>query len=259
MAFMRHGERHAPPGNHWSGVPLIQSAERLASILGGGTLAYFGWQRRDEPVGITLLALGGVLMAHGASGYPEVRPERLAPERLRRIASERVRAGPVTVSDSITIMKPREELYRFWRDVANLARFMGHVERIDVLSDKRSHWVVRAPMGRTVEWDALIDDERDNERLGWHSVEGADVPNSGAVTFRDAPDGRGTEVHVTLTYEPPGGQLGRAVAWLFGEEPSVQLRDNLRRLKQVMETGEVVRSEGSLRTGHPARPPASPT
>ncbi|MFP5261342.1 MAG: SRPBCC family protein [Blastocatellia bacterium] len=167
-------------------------------------------------------------------------------------------AGAGTVrAKTMTINRPPEEVYRFWRDFQNLPRFMTHLESVQVTGDNRSHWVAKAPAGATVEWDAEIVEDRPNEVISWRSLEGADVDNSGSVRFERAPGGRGTEVRVEIAYDPPGGVLGTTVAKLFGEEPEQQLKDDLYRFKQVMETGEVVRSDASIHSGpHPGQPPA---
>ena len=149
------------------------------------------------------------------------------------------------VSKSVTINRPRQEVYEFWRDLEHLPTFMIHLEAVRSSGDQRSHWVANGPAGR-VEWDAEIIEDRPGEIIAWHSLEGSDVPNGGSVRFTDAPADRGTEVHVDLHYDPPAGAAGAMVARLFGEEPQQQLRDDLRRFKQVMETGEVVRSDSSL-------------
>jgi uncharacterized membrane protein len=154
-------------------------------------------------------------------------------------------ADALRVEKAITINRPPEEVYRFWRDFENLPRFMNHLESVRVTGDGRSHWQAKAPAGRSVEWDAEIADDRPNQLIAWRSLDGADVRNSGSVRFDRAPGDRGTEVKVTLDYAPPGGAVGATIAKLFGEEPERQLRDDLFRLKQVLETGEVVRAEGS--------------
>ena len=146
------------------------------------------------------------------------------------------------VGRTVTINRPRAELFAYWRDFANLARFMDNVERIDVLDAKRSHWVVKAPGGKTVEWDALITDEREGEYIAWASQEGADVPNSGRVDFTDAQGDRGTIVTATILYDPPAGTIGRIIAKMFQREPAIQARRDLRRFKQLMETGEIATS-----------------
>ncbi len=144
-----------------------------------------------------------------------------------------------------TVRKPGTEVYAFWRDLENLPTFMAHLEKVRATGDRTSHWVAGAPFGKHVEWDAEIIDEAPGEKIAWLSTGKADVPNAGTVRFVPAPDGLSTEVHVVLTYDIPGGALGKAVAKYFGEEPHQQLDDDLRRFKQVLETGEVVRSEGA--------------
>ncbi len=161
----------------------------------------------------------------------------------------------VHVKTSITINHSPEEVYQFWRNFTNLPRFMAHLESVQVLDDRRSRWKASAPAGSSVEWDAEITADEPNRRIAWHSLQNADVANRGEVRFLPAPGGQGTEVHVELRYEPPGGAFGAAVAKLFGEEPGQQVRGDLRRLKQVLETGEVVHSDASIHRGtHPARP-----
>ena len=149
--------------------------------------------------------------------------------------------GDELIGKSVTINRPRAELFAYWRDFANLPTFMDNVARIDVIDAKTTHWVVKAPAGRTVEWDAIITEERDGEYFAWASAEGADVPNSGRVDFRDA-GARGTVVTATILYDPPGGAIGKLIAKLFQREPAIQARRDLRRFKQLMETGEVATS-----------------
>ncbi len=165
----------------------------------------------------------------------------------------------IQVQRSVTINRTPEEVYQFWRNLENLPRFTSHLEAVRVIDDRRSHWQARAPVGTTIEWDAEIVEDRPNELIAWRAVEGADVPNSGSVRFAPAPGRRGTEVHVAIDYNPPGGQVGAAVAKLFREEPTQQLGDDLRALKQVLETGEVLVSDATVRRGlHPARPDPAP-
>lgn len=144
-----------------------------------------------------------------------------------------------------TIRKPASEVYAFWRDLENLPTFMAHLEQIRATGDRTSRWTAGAPFGKDVEWNAEIIEEVPGERIAWSSIGNADVPNAGTVLFVPAPDRASTEVHVVLTYEIPGGAVGKAVAKYFGEEPHQQLDDDLRRFKQVLETGEVVRSDGA--------------
>jgi uncharacterized membrane protein len=151
----------------------------------------------------------------------------------------------MTLDAAITVRSPREEVYRFWRDLTNLPRFMIHLESVQVTDERYSYWIARGPGRRTVEWDAEIVEDRPGEIIAWRSGETARVRNSGVVRFADAPGGRGAEVRVELRYDPPGGMAGAAFARLMGEHPEQQVRDDLRRFKQVMEIGEVTRSEGS--------------
>jgi uncharacterized membrane protein len=146
--------------------------------------------------------------------------------------------GSHVVGRAVTINKPAAELYAYFRDFARLSTFMENVERVDALDGKRSHWVVKAPAGKTVEWDARITEERDGELIAWASEEGADVANSGRIEFRDA-GARGTVVTATIAYDPPAGTIGKLVAKLFQREPAIQARRDLRRFKQLMETGEI--------------------
>jgi uncharacterized membrane protein len=161
---------------------------------------------------------------------------------------------------AITINRSPGEVYGFWRDLRNLPRFMNHLESVEVLDHNRSHWRARGPAGSSVEWDAEIVEDRPDEFIAWRSLPGAGVENSGWVQFTPAPGGRGTEVRVALQYRPPAGVIGATIARLFGEEPEQQVQDDLRTFKQVLETGEIVRSEGSIRGSHfpqhPAQPPS---
>jgi len=147
--------------------------------------------------------------------------------------------GDVLVGRSVTINRPREELYAFWRNFANLPRFMHNVHSVAIKDERHSHWVIEAPAGRTVEWDSEITQDDPGRLIAWQSQEGASVRNSGQVEFLDSPDDRGTVVRVTLTYDPPAGGVGKLIAKLFQKEPKVQARQDLRRFKQLMETGEI--------------------
>src|SRR3569623_2820607 len=142
------------------------------------------------------------------------------------------------VARAVTINRPVAELYAYFRDFSKLPTFMENVVRIDVRDATHSHWVGKAPGGKTVEWDATITEERENEALYWQSDEGADVPNSGRITFRDA-GARGTVVTAPIAYDPPGGTVGKILAKLFQREPAIQARRDLRRFKQLKEPGEI--------------------
>jgi uncharacterized membrane protein len=153
----------------------------------------------------------------------------------------------IKVQRAVTVNKPRQELYRIWRNFENLPRFMTHLQSVavdELGGDKRSHWVAKAPLGREIEWDSEISEERENEYLAWRSLPGSIVRNRGSVEFSDAPGGRGTIVKVSMQYHPPAGSMGAAFAKLLGEEPDVQVREDLRHFKQIMETGEIPSVDG---------------
>jgi uncharacterized membrane protein len=141
------------------------------------------------------------------------------------------------------------EVYRFWRNFENLPRFMDHLEAVTVIDENRSHWVAKGPAGTRVEWDAVIHNEIDDELIAWRSLPGSEINNAGSVHFTPSTDGTATEVRVVLSYEAPAGKVGVAVAKLLGEEPSKQVADDLRRLKQVMDSGEVLTGSRSRRGG----------
>ncbi|WP_206240099.1 SRPBCC family protein [Novosphingobium terrae] len=146
--------------------------------------------------------------------------------------------GDTLIAHSVTINRPRDELYAFWHDFARLPEFMDNLERVEVIDALRSHWVVKAPAGRTVEWDAIITEEKEGELIAWTSTDSAEIANSGRISFRDAGE-RGTVVTATIAYDPPGGVVGQVLAKLFQREPGLQARRDLRRFKQLMETGEI--------------------
>jgi uncharacterized membrane protein len=149
--------------------------------------------------------------------------------------------GDAITARAVTINRPASELYSYWRDFTKLATFMDNVVSVTASEDGRSHWVVKAPAGKTVEWDAIVTEDRPNELIAWTSEDGADVPNSGRIEFRDA-GARGTVVTATIVYDPPAGMIGKLIAKMFQREPAIQARRDLRRFKQLMETGEIATS-----------------
>lgn len=146
------------------------------------------------------------------------------------------------IGRTVTINRPRPEVYAFWRDFSNLPIIMDNVDRIDVVDATRSHWTVKAPAGKTVEWDAIVTADEPDRLIVWETIEGAEVRSTGRIEFLDAAPGRGTMVRATIAYDPPGGIIGEWIAKLFQREPNVQARRDLRRLKQYLETGEVTSS-----------------
>ena len=165
----------------------------------------------------------------------------------------------IEIKTALTVGRSPAEVYRFWRDFDNLPRFMSHLEAVRITGERTSHWKAKAPIGMTVEWDAEIIEDRPNELIVWQSLEKADVENSGSVRFAPAPGNRGTEIILEMRFHPPGGVIGAKLAKLFDEVPKTQMLNDLRRFKQVMETGEVVHSDDSIESGpNPARPLENP-
>lgn len=166
------------------------------------------------------------------------------------------RAG-AHVEHVATIARPIGEVYQFWRRFEDFPRFMRHLESVTAVDSRRSHWRARGPLGMIFEWDAEIVSEREPEVLAWRSLPGSRVQHHGSVQLSHAPGARGTELRVVLEYLPPAGEPGRFVAKLLGQEPEQQLREDLRRFKQLLETGEVASSDGpGMR--RPARPASQP-
>jgi uncharacterized membrane protein len=231
-----------------SGQTNVGQTERLISAIGGGALALYGLTRGSLG-GVALAVVGGALVQRGVSGhcsvYDAMNVSTSEDSGLRGGENVSV-AGDrgIKVEKSVTINRPVEELYAFWRNFENLPRFMNHLESVRMTGEKNSHWVAKAPAGMSVEWDAEIYNERRNELIAWRTLEGADVNSAGSVHFEPATDDRGTVVRVVLKYDPPGGKIGASVAKLFGESPEQQIDEDLRRFKQVMEAGETATTEG---------------
>lgn len=229
----------------------INNYERWASMLGGSALVLFGL-KRGSAAGYTLAAAGGGLLYRGATGFCNVYQMLGLSTAKGEGASVPYKTG-IRVDKSVTINKSPAELYHFWRNVENLPRFMDHLKSVTRLDDKRSHWVAKAPADTTVEWDAEIINEKENELIGWRSIEGSEVDNAGSVRFEAVPGGRGTRVQVELQYVPPAGMLGAVVAKLFGEEPEQQVTEDLRRFKQLLEAQEIPTTEGQSQGGHSSK------
>lgn len=208
--------------------------------------------RARPDIGLTVAALTGVAVLGVIGARALSRDSGAVGRRLRRIVdvltNQRLSAADSDdtadeaehfVGQTVTINRPRHELYSFWRDFGNLPRIMENIESVTEVDERRSHWVVRAPAGQTVEWDSVIVEDVPDELISWQSDAGADIANSGRIDFRDAPGGRGTWVTATIAYDPPAGGVGKLVAKLFQREPKIQARRDLRRFKQFMETGEI--------------------
>jgi len=229
----RSAARHTDGSN---GDINIGYNERMAGAIGGPLLALYGLTR-GTPAGVVLTCAGGYLFYRSLSGHCPV-------YQALGVTTAQAMSDSLHVEKSVTINRPAEELYRFWRDFANLPRFMKHLDSVSVSGQRRSHWVATGPAGTNVKWDAEITEDRPNELIAWRSLEGADVANAGTVRFEPTAGGRGTVVRVVLDYTPPAGALGAAVAKLFGEEPRQQVEGDLRRFKNIMEAGEIPTTTG---------------
>lgn len=221
----------------------VGDMERWASLAGGALLAAMGI-RRGGMTGMAMGLIGTSLLHRGATGYCA-----LYDSMGVNTSDDPTTAGAslnhgIKVEKSITINRSASDLYKFWRQFDNLSQIMEHLESVTVTDEKRSHWVAKGPAGISVEWDAEIVNERENELIAWRSIGDSEVDNAGSVRFETAPGGRGTVVRVSLLYNPPAGRLGAAVAKLFGEEPSLQIHGDLMRFKQLMETGEIATTKG---------------
>jgi uncharacterized membrane protein len=239
-------------GNALSKRPLAPARRTLAT----GVLKAAAKERNQGNPGRTVAATAAVAVITAVDLYAAVTRSRQSARRDRRLS----------LTAAVTVARSRQEVYALWRKLEDLPAFMAHLDSVTATGPRTSHWRATAPFGKTVEWDAEITTDIPGERLGWRSLDGSAVSNEGEVRFMPAPGRDGaepyTEVHVTLRYAVPAGRLGLSLARYFGEEPHQQLDDDLRRFKQVLETGEVVRSEGAPGgkrargefPQHPARP-----
>jgi uncharacterized membrane protein len=207
--------------------------ERIGSVAAGAGLLYLATRRPHMRA--TRQVLGAGLLARGVTGNCLVKRALLGDEETRTDTKRRL-GGPagIHVRESIIIARPVSEVYRFWRDLGNLARFLRHVERVDVLDGQRSHWVVRGPGNMRLEWDAEILSDEPDALLSWKSTTPADVVSAGSVIFRRLGSEQ-TQIAVHFQYAPPGGSMGRKVAALLGRDPQAQVREDLARLRDLLE------------------------
>jgi uncharacterized membrane protein len=221
----------------------IGDLQRLMSaVAGGGFLAAGLFRRSWSGAGMALF--GASLLYRGLSGYCAVfnaagidtSGDRHPTDALGRRKIQTARS--TKIRRTIEIHRPPDELYRFWRSFDNLPRVMSHLESVDVINDRLSHWKVKTmPGAPSIEWDAEIINDVEDERIGWRSLHGADVGNAGSVEFKPTGDGRSTEVTVTLQYEPPAGRIGASVAKWLGEDPDDKIAQDLQRFKESIESG----------------------
>jgi uncharacterized membrane protein len=214
----------------------VGDVERVVSVIAGTALALFGL-RRFSLTRLGLAGLGGSLIYRGLTGHCSAYARAGV---STADSSEGMRGNLGTkIERSIVIYAPADRIFRFWRNFANLPRFMDNVESVQVRDPKRSHWVARGPGGLCVEWDAEIINEIPDELIAWRTT-GGKVDHAGAVRFEPGPGGRGTTVRVSLQYDPPGGSAGHAVASLLGGDAGSRVEEDLQNLKRVIESGEAV-------------------
>jgi uncharacterized membrane protein len=199
------------------------AAQRWGALIGGGALAIYGLTRRS-PAGIAVAAGGGALAYFGA--------------RADALQHESVAHAAVLLNCS------PQEAYSFWRNFENLPRFMYHLDTVTVIGDRRSRWIALGPMGARIAWDAEIISDRQGEAISWRSLPGSDLTVEGSVEFRPAPGNRGTLLTATMRFRPPTGAIGHVVAKLLGKDPNFLITQDLRRLKALIETGEIPTTEG---------------
>ena len=218
----------------------VGEPERWLSVIAGSAIAAYGLKMRSVP-GLVLAGVGGALVWRGATGHCNVYEAMGVSTAEEDGSNVSVPYGKgIRVEESVTIDAAPERVYAFWRNFENLPKFLHNVESVEVIDSKRSHWVVRGPAGMKVEWDAEIINEIPNELIGWRSLNCAEVDNAGSVHFEPARDGRrGTELRVLLRYDPPAGVVGATISKLLGEDPAMQVEEDLLRLKMLLETGRV--------------------
>ncbi|HJT22541.1 MAG TPA: SRPBCC family protein [Nitrospira sp.] len=233
------GEERAKADQEQRNVGDIQ---RLISAVAGIGLFATALSRRSWTGALFMLA-GAGLLYRGASGYcPALGAlgiDTAAGHSTDRLGRRKVKSGRATkIRRTIEIKRPPEELYRFWRSLDNLPRIMSHLQSVQIVNDRLSHWTVKTFSGAPpVEWDAEIINDVENERIGWRSLSGADVDNTGSVEFEPIGGGHATRLTVTLQYAPPAGRVGAAVAKILGEDPDAKIAQDLQRFKETMEAG----------------------
>ena len=242
LPFESRNDIHSVIANMTSPDANIGDQERIGSTTIGAALIGYGLKRRDW-LGVLSAIGGGVLLYRGATGYCPVSGS-LGQTRRTELTTKEALAGSrgVNVCEAVTIQRSADELYREWRNLEALPEKMKHVQSVQELSDGTSHWCALGPAGKTFEWDAEILQDIPGQLLSWRSLAGADVISAGSVNFDETPSG--TRVTVRLQYDPPGGKIGAYVAWLMRQEPSQQIREDLRTWKSRLEAGEAPTTEG---------------
>lgn len=217
----------------------IGDAERWISTAGGAGMILYGLKTRGL-TGLFLGGMGAALMYRGTAGhcpaYSQLGISTAEQDRSRASLDGR---NSIKVEDSIFVAADQVTLFQFWRKLSNLPKVMTHLESVTETDSKRSHWVAKAPMGAKVAWDAEIINEKENELIAWRSLEGSEIPNAGSVRFTKDPSGAGVTIKISLMYHPPAGQIGAYVARLLGEEPSIQIAEDLQKFRTMAESGHM--------------------
>ena len=226
----------------------ISEIERWGSVAAGTALVLCGLAKRRSS-GWILAGFGGLLIQRGARGYCHTYELLGLNTAGTRGDTRRALGGSagILVDERVTINRPIEQLYSFWREIENLPRFMRHLVSVERITETLSRWRATGPGGTVVEWNAEIINEVPNKLIAWRSIDGSDVASAGSVNFDDAGPGRGTRVRVRLQYNPPGGKVGATIARLLGRDPGSEIREDLRALKQLLEAGEVATTRGQPR------------
>lgn len=232
----------AQPDSRWLWTRVAGDVLDLSSLAAA-------LQRDDVDrgkVAFGLVSVAGVMVADIVAA----RQLGSAPDRVRA----RQKDNTVRVSKTFTVNRSREEVYAFWRQLENLPRFMTHLESVEVLGNQRSRWTARGPAGVRLSWEAETIEDSPNRSISWRSLPGSQIDNRGTVRFDRAPGNRGTELRVQLEYAPPGGRAVNTLAKLIGRSPEQVIQEDLRRLKRLLETGEIPTSSGSTSILQPAQP-----
>jgi len=211
-------------------------------------------QRAALGVGAIVAAVGAALFYSRRKGAHDASDAMVsdAPPWTHKDKPEGAK-GPL-IGRSTTINRPRQEVYARWRDFSRFPEFMDNVRSVERIDEKQLRWTIEAPAGKTVELVTEMTHDIPGERIAWRSVEGSEITTAGEALFKDAAPGRGTLVQLVMTYAPPGGTAGKLIAKLFQREPNIQARRDLRRFKQLLETGEV-----TVNASPSARKSESPT
>lgn len=216
----------------------MAESERWIALGTGAFLLLFGASRRSVP-GTCVALSSAPLLYRGVTGRWPGNADGVRPGDTRTTLGG---GRGVHVRESIRLEVPLPEVFRFWRHLDRLPRFMSHLERVTETSNGRSHWIAAGPAGMQVEWDAEIINEVENHVLAWRSLPDSDVATAGSVNFDTVRGGRSTQLTINLQYAPPAGKAGALAATLFGREPSQTIREDLRHFKQMLEAGEIPRA-----------------